>query len=339
MKIGAWRIWAIVATVLFLVSLCCTVPACLSGVYMGYLWQPKSVPVTLAPTGTPIVANVPPAIQPAAPVATAAVPVPTAQPTATAVPVTLHLTEGVYLDWVKGADLFRQSDGMYLIPVSYLTGLANDAAAILFEGEYAESVGIHSICYVTGDVAIKCNQNGGNMHINQGSFWAYQNNPKGDLPDDLLAVFAHDKWQNWKSQGINGNPIEVFLSTGIIKYAGGIEPTLSPDQVMIVDRNAADRCPADKPQILENPYSDAVNATDPVVIGAPGSYSCRTLFVGKLTPDGNLVSYYWRGAKDGFSYVAAATSFYLIPESWGEKEMEAFVATLNAKFLGQYTTK
>lgn len=277
--------------------------------------------------------------------ATALMPAPTATAQPSAIPIAekaasvvvgqVRLTSGVELNWKQDADKYRQKDGTYLIPVSDLRNMNSSAAAILFEGEYAKSVGIHSICYVTGEVALKCNQDD-SMHINQGSFWAYLSNPKGLLPDDLLAAFAHDKWQNWHDQKIEGNPIEVFTSTGIVSYAAGQEPILTPEQASIVDQNAAERCPADSALLMENPYSDASDATGPVVIGAPGSFACRTLFIGKLQVNDNLVAYYWRGAKDGFSYVAAATGFYLIPESWGQSEIGDFAVAQGATFLGQY---
>lgn len=249
------------------------------------------------------------------------------------------LASGIYLEWKDESDSYRQKDGTYLIPVQDLIDLDSGARAILFEGEFYNSVGTHSVCYVTGEFANGCKVEGGKIHINQGSFWAYHANVKGVSPDDLLMVFAHDKWQNWHNQGIKGNPMEIYISVKTAVFAEGEEPSLSPQQVIIADNNAAERCPADKPALLENPYSDTDAKTNPVVIGAPGSFSCRTLFIGKLTADGDLVSYYWKGAKDGFSYVASATSFYLVPDSWGETEMKGFAETQKAAFQGVYTTK
>lgn len=263
-------------------------------------------------------------------------PTPTVQPTPTQNEPVL-LASGTYLEWTKESDSYRQKDGTYLIPVQDLIDLDSGAYAILFEGEFYNSVGTHSICYVTGIATNGCNIASGKIHINQGSFWGYSLDSDGVLPDDLLMVFAHDKWQNWHDQGIKGHLIEVFASTGTVSFAAGVEPKLSPSQKLIVDNNAAERCPSDSPVLLENPYSDAYSKDDQVVVGAPGSFACRTLFVGKLTENGALVAYYWRGAKDGFSYVAKATDFYLIPESWGEAEMKAFAVKLNAEFLGQYT--
>ena len=241
----------------------------------------------------------------------------------------LMLGKCSYIDWKN--DKFLQSDGTYKVPVSWLENQAGGVYPILFEGEAFNAVGIHKICMV-GECPFA---NGTNILINQGSFWACQESSGGVTSDDLKMTFAMDKHKNWQEQGIKGNPIWVWVSTGgVKKFDAGVAPALSSAQEALVLKNAAERCPANTPAVLEVPFSDSSSDEDKVVVGAPGSYSCRTLFFGKVVPGGKKLAYYWRGARDNFSYVARGSFFYLVPESWGESDMQSFVGN-DVKLMAQ----
>lgn len=240
------------------------------------------------------------------------------------------LGNGKYIDWEGDKISFLQSDGNYSIPVSYLKGKVGSGVGV-FEGEFFDTVGFHHICtlFLEGSES-ECPVADGVFKINQGSFWSYDRDGKSAV-EDVLMTFGHDKWQNWKQQEIVGNPIIVHLPTGLVKFSAGREPVLSDDQMAIVKWNAEVRCPEDTP-ILEVPYSDATSISDTdTVIGAPGSYSCRTLFVGQENSGSDTVAIVWLGAKDGFQYLAKDARFFLLPNSWDETEIADFVKVLIGK--------
>lgn len=236
-----------------------------------------------------------------------------------------------YINWEN--DKFRQNDGTYVVPVSWLYHQAGGVYPIIFEGESFDAIGIHKICMI-GECPFESEKDT-NIHINQGSFWACPEvSYGGNTPDDLKLTFAMDKHKNWQEQGIKGNPIWVWVSTGgVKKFDAGVAPALSSVQKELVLQNATERCPANTAVVLEVPFSDAMSK-DKIVVGAPGSYSCRTLFFGQVVPGGKKLAYYWRGARDNFSYVAKGAFFYLVPESWGESDMQNFVGN-DVKLMAQ----
>jgi hypothetical protein len=246
----------------------------------------------------------------------------------------IRVSHWVYLEvpW----DEFLQDDGTYLVPVDYLDDRVGSFHIVLFEGEFADEIGIHAVCTLFAEDGGDCIQEDGDLRLaNQGSFWdgeRVSSRARADNLDDLRMAFGHDKWQNWESQEIEGNPIEVYLSYDRPFFEAGDEPVLDPDQRELVERNADQRCSGFEP-IEETPLSDAEDNAG-MVVGAPGSYSCTTLFVGKLTADGQIVGLWWQGARDGFAYYADGASFYLVPDSWDEAKIESFATEMGAEVFG-----
>lgn len=224
---------------------------------------------------------------------------------------------------------YLEPDGTYLVPVADLQEMSGSYSVVLFEGEFASEVGVHQICTLFVEDRGQCPVEGASLHLqNQGSFWDYEvisTRARGDNLDDLRMAFAHDKWKNWDTQGIDGNPIAVLLSTGEKFFEAGVEPLLDVGQQEMVRRNAEQRCSELTEPLEETPLSDASDESG-MVVGAPGSYSCRTLFVGQLTGEGDMVARWWTGAKDGFAYFADGAHFYLVPTPWGASEVTEWVS-------------
>ena len=242
--------------------------------------------------------------------------------------------EGIYLNWVDEKEQFLQEDGTYMVPVAFLVGLAPDSAALVFEGEYWDTIGEHHVCILVldpEDYANACEtelvqENGVSVevfHINQGSFWGYIASETGWTADDLLRVFAWNKWKNGDTQTPKISWLIIVHLSNADMISDHNEPNLTQIEEVYVQDAEAVRCPADSDPLLEEPYSDSSGGH--AVVGAPGSYSCMTLFVGHLTEDGEVVALYWFGAKDLFGYWSEGAAFYLIPVGWGEAEMQDFV--------------
>lgn len=243
-------------------------------------------------------------------------------PTPTMVPEIVPLLANGKLLPPAEFEKYRQTDGTYKVPMDVLIKLSNDSP-IVFEGEYYNTIGEHQVCLFNLKNFNTCSF-GDYAHYNQGSFWKYTAGIEGDLPDDLIQTFGHDKWKNWNEQGMEGNSIMLHKSTGEEWYAAGLEPVLSSVQKEASSSHETVRCPRDQPR-EENSSADAEAKGDMLVVGAPGSYSCRTLFVGQVTLGGEKIARYWRGARDNFQFVLTDSHFYLIPESWGENEMLSWV--------------
>lgn len=239
--------------------------------------------------------------------------------------------DGVYLNWEDAKAKFRQADGTYMVPVEYLVGLAPDSVALVFEGEYWDTVGEHHVCILVlnqEDYTNACEtvlEDGVEyFHINQGSFWGYPLDENGWAADDLLHLFAWNKWQNGQKQTPKKEwPIFVHMTTGDLSYDPGEEPDLTEIQQVYRDQAEEDRCPADAQPVLEEPYADSTGGH--AVVGAPGAYNCLTLFVGRRSEGGPVVALYWLGAKDEFGYWSEDASIYLIPLGWGEEDTQDWV--------------
>lgn len=200
---------------------------------------------------------------------------------------------------------FQDAHECYQITQSDLDSWLEEDTLILFEGELCDALSVHQIMLVDEPLG-----------VNQGSFWLFKTG-EGDLAEDVLMAFAHDKWQNWESQGITSLPIIVHLPDGNqIRFSKGEEPTLTEGQQELVEQNEAERCPSGSDPIEETPFSDSEG--DSHVEGAPGSFACLTLFV---PADGDKV-FYFVGAQDNFPYNATGAKFYLAPKDWTEQDIE-----------------
>jgi hypothetical protein len=226
-------------------------------------------------------------------------------------------------------NLYLQADGTYRVPSGEIEEMAGSYSVIVFEGEFASEVGVHVVCTLLVDDEGQCPLEGEYLHLqNQGSFWDYEvvsTRARGDNLDDLRMAFGHDKWQNWQQQGIEGNPISVLLSGEPQFFEAGDEPTLDVAQEEMVQRNAEQRCSELEEPLEETPLSNGSDDSG-MVLGAPGSFICRTLFVGSLTAEDDMVALWWTGARDGFEYWADGAHFYLVPTLWGETEVRDWVA-------------
>jgi hypothetical protein len=222
--------------------------------------------------------------------------------------------KGIYVEvvWNK----FRTGDH-YLIPRSELTTMAADTF-LMFEGEQAKK-GLHEVLPVVaanGEFAPQVSNDG--LSLYQGSFWRYATNDEGCVPvNDLLMVFASDKRDNWTSQGMRGNPIKVWVSTGAVEFLPGEDVTLSDAQDELAINNADQRCPTGNVAYEENPLGNPESTE--LVVSQIGSSSCKTLLVRGET------ARYFTGARDGVSYRPAETRVFLVPVSWGEDEMRYFL--------------
>jgi hypothetical protein len=224
------------------------------------------------------------------------------------------LGQGTYIEvaW----DTYRVADH-YVIPRSQLTAMAN-GRFLMFEGEQSRQ-GLHEIMPVVatnGEFAPQVTNEG--LSLYQGSFWTYTDGDQGCVAtDDLLMVFAHDKRANWTTQGMRGNPIKVWLSSGAVSFQPDEEVTLSDAQDTIAVDNSDQRCPTGNEVREENPLGD--HDSSELVVSQIGSSSCQTLLVRGTT------ARYFMGARDGVSYHPNETRIFLVPASWGETEMRAFL--------------
>jgi hypothetical protein len=265
---------------------------------------------TTAPT--PTITLLPPTTTPT-PTATPT-PAPAVDPTCPETP-----TDGTYVN-VDYSLYLQDKDGRYRIPDSELEKWANNGL-LVFEGEY--SGGTHVVDAVVNNDEFKYQKDIDYLLVVQGSFWRYcqASYPTDTEVNDLLLVFAHDKWVNWSSQQIVGNPIEVRLTTGNQLFPAGTKPTLTTNQLAIAEANAQGRSP-DSPQ-EETPLP--ANQADGNFVGALGSSSTRTLLVAQLCGDVKVEAHWWLGARDGVCYKANGAQTFLLPDEWGTDELKEFV--------------
>lgn len=233
----------------------------------------------------------------------------------------LCVSEGgnyVQVQW----DAYRNSQG-YLIPREQLTQMAN-YTYLLFEGEHLEE-GIHdilSVVFPDGSFSPQVGIDGLQLR-DEGSFWVYPSQMATTCParftlvDNLLMVFAQDKRDNWTTQGMQGNPIRVFISTGTVVFQPGETITLSGEQRTIMDANAAARCPSGNAPLEENPLGDPQSSD--LVVAQIGSSSCITLLVR------GTEAVWFVGARDNIRYRPSETRVFLVPDNWTEADMTAFL--------------
>lgn len=221
-------------------------------------------------------------------------------------------------------DTYRQSFG-YLIPQEQLTEMSGGSMLLIFEGEQHQE-GVHDIMvvvYPDGDLGQAVGDNGLKLR-DEGSFWRYEtqlnSSCSGDFTtvDNLLMVFARDKRNNWVSQGMEGNPIDVWLSDGIKRFEPDQDIDLTDTQQTIADKNTEARCPKNDP-LQENPLGDPQGLTE--VEAQIGSADCRTLLIRGTSAT------LFTGARDGVRYIPAQTSIYLLPDSWGTGEIQTWLST------------
>lgn len=226
-------------------------------------------------------------------------------------------------------DAYRNNQG-YLIPRDQLTRMAN-YTYLLFEGEHLEE-GVHdilSVVFPDGTFSPQVGADGLQLR-DEGSFWVYPSQMADTCParftlvDNLLMVFAQDKRNNWTRQGMEGNPIRVFVSTGTVIFQPGETITLSDDQRTMVDSNRQNRCPSGSEPIEENPLGDPQSYD--VVNAQIGSYSCTTLLIR------GTEAVWFTGARDNVYYSPAETRVFLVPSNWTEADMIAFLNSQGITF-------
>jgi hypothetical protein len=230
----------------------------------------------------------------------------------------IYVGHGQYVevDW----NAYRNPPG-YLIPREVLSNMAT-AGYLMFEGEQRQE-GIHdvlSVVFPDGSFAPQVGKNGLQLR-DEGSFWHYEASfqplPNYVLVDDLLMVFAKDKRRNWNVQGMEGNPIVVWLSSGEVTFAPTEEIVLSPTQGQIFSQNDAQRCPTGNEPLEENPLGDP--QSHEMVVSQIGSSSCITLLVR------GEVAFWFDGPRDGIRYRPVETRIFLLPIDWDEDDMREFL--------------
>ena len=236
---------------------------------------------------------------------------------------------GVFVEvaWDRYLD---QTTNTYLISHPQLNEMA-DGEYMMFEGEQSTE-GMHdilSVIYPDGTFASAVGNNGLRLR-DEGSFWRYSTLHAATCPanyirvDDLLMVFAQNKRDNWTSQGMQGNSVTVWLSTGLVTFQPGEPIVLSEVQQRVVDGNADARCPTGNQALEENPLGDPQSYD--LVIAQVGSSSCKTLI---LRGD---VANWFEGARDGLRYRPSETRIFLVPLSWTENDMSNFLKAENISF-------
>lgn len=224
--------------------------------------------------------------------------------------------EFIEVDW----DAYHNTQG-YFIPREQLSLMAS-YGYLMFEGEQ-RTEGIHdilSVVFPDGTFSPQVGIGGFQLR-DEGSFWRYEPRdealPGYSLVDDLLMAFATDKRRNWNDQGMEGNPITVWLSSGEVTFLPDEPIELTAGQQALVNSNAEARCPTGNEPLEENPLGDP--QSNDLVIAQIGSSSCITLLV-----RGDIVNWF-DGPRDGIRYKPSETRVFLIPIDWDEDDMIAFL--------------
>lgn len=291
---------------------------------------PTAISVSPTATKIPVTATSAPTSAPTA--------LPTKAPTvasANNVPsktTTLYSQSCTYLNWQVNSAKYRVDPNEYRIPIADLKALAgsNLPGLILFEGEDSGVPSEHHVATVYADGGTVTSKGALNatFQFRQGSFWACRQDSKGISQDQILGESAWKKWRNWSDQNIKGD-IVVYLTDGTRQFLKGSEPSLvDTKKVASGYRN----CDVLTEPVEVTPYALTQNSTNGTVVGAPGASNCRTLFVGKHSPNLSFVAQFFAGARDNFEYVDASAKFYLIPTAWGANDMQSFV---DKAYLGQ----
>lgn len=219
----------------------------------------------------------------------------------------------------------------YFITKEQLTTAAN-GQALIFEGEQ-QVEGIHDIMvvvYADGTFGEAVGDDGLRVR-DEGSFWSEKAVMAESCPvgfrsaDDELMKLARDKRVNWESQQMLGNPIRVWLSTGIVIYEPSEEIPLTAAQQSYVDSADATRCDLSGP-LEETPRGD------PDGEASLGSSSCITVVI---YPGEKAI--YFTGARDGVTYKTGTDRAYLIPSDWSVERITTWVDNTFELTLEQYS--